>query len=125
MDASQYLRRKKEAMQQYIHRTPYLDSGLRTEVLGKNAAAVTPIANPRIIPNTCCMQTTGTSSGQPAPCCKNNDRSDLYTHPYIVKSCCSYPTVSTTYLSPCKVLEYQATPAQQSEASKRVVRCCP
>ncbi len=125
MDASTYLRRKKEAMTTYIHRTPYLDAGLRTEVLQKNAAAVTPQANPHIVPNTCCIQETGTSSQTAAPCCKNNDRSDLYTTPYITLPCCPIPYLSTTYLSPCKVLPYQATPAQQSEASARVVRCCP
>ncbi len=125
MDASTYLRRRKEAMTQYVRRSPYQDAGMRTETLGKQTA--TFITNTPVETLACCTTSPAFSGPdassvtaiKPTNCCVSRD--DLYTTPYIVKPCCPFPSETTTYLSPCKVTYYQATPTHQKEAAARMV----
>jgi hypothetical protein len=124
MDASTYLRRKKESLGQYIHKPAFMDAGARTEmVVGKAAAnayyvspatAFAPIAKSSC---TTCGSTgySGSASAQPykAPpgCCVTRDTTS------ITRACC--PMIyeaSSTYTPACKVTEYCAPRTAQTEA---------
>lgn len=125
MDASTYLRRKKEAMTQYIHRTPYLDAGIRTEMLAHNAASVSKY--PHVV-QTCCSGVPEQTNSNSSACCQANNRNDLYTTPYITLNCCPMIYNSTPTSSVC-AYSYMATPAQQKEAWAHLVNssnasCC-
>ncbi len=112
MDYSTYLRRKRESMTQYVHRKPFLDAGIRTEMLAKQANSVSaPTGEPvaRVLP--CAAASVGLGGNYVDPIrpakadlgsaiCEN--RSSLYTSPYIVKEGCLIPYEIKTYISPCK-----------------------
>lgn len=112
MDYSTYLRRKRESMTQYVHRKPFLDAGIRTEMLGKQANSVSaPTTEPaaRVLP--CAAATVGLGGNYVEPirpanaklaCAICESRSSLYTDPYIVKEGCPIPYEIKTYVSPCK-----------------------
>ena len=127
MDASQYLRRKREAMSMYVKRELFQDAGFRSEMIGKQAA--TFIANPASIPKvfTPACNTSSPAQGgsacaepvKPTNCCVS--RADLYTTPGITTACCPFQSTVATYLSPCKVIPYQGTTAEQSAAVGRRV----
>jgi hypothetical protein len=126
MDASAYLRRKKEAMTQYIHRTPYLDAGVRTEMLARNAASVSKY--PHVV-QTCCSGVPPQTTSNSSDCCQANNRNDLYTTPYITKGCCPMIYAVSTPTSTVCSYSYQATPAQQRAAWAHLVNssnasCC-
>jgi hypothetical protein len=125
MDASQYLRRKRESMSMFQKRPLFQDAGQRTEMLGMQAATYKP-ATATTAPFTpaCCTSSPaqGGSSVEaikPTTCC--TDRSYLYTAPGISTPCCPFPSTIATYLSPCKVQCYQGTTAQQATAVARRV----
>lgn len=112
MDYSTYLRRKRESMTQYVHRKPFLDAGIRTEMLGKQANSVSaPTTEPaaRVLP--CAAATVGLGGNYVEPirpantklaCAICESRNSLYTDPYIVKEGCPIPYEIKTYISPCK-----------------------
>jgi hypothetical protein len=120
-------------MTQYIRRSPFQDAGMRTETIGKQSA--TFITN-KPVETLACNTASPAFSGpdassvtpiKPTNCCVS--RNDLYTTPYTVKPCCEIPYMSSlTYLSPCKVTCYQATPKRLKEAVTNMVNntngCC-
>ncbi len=123
MDASTYLRRKKESMEKYIATPKCMDAGLRTSMLSKTGAHyVSP--NTKVAPiNPCSTSTvgfTGSATAKPVfvqpGCCITSD-----TRP-IVLPCCDMIYEQDKYVSACKVQPYYGTPAQQSEAA--AVKCC-
>jgi hypothetical protein len=125
MDASTYLRRKKETMTQYIHKPTFMDAGLRTNVLGKIAGAshyVSP--NTKVAPINPCdtanMGFTGSATATPVfvqpGCCVPPATGS------IVKPCCDMIYEPEQYVQACKVVPYYGTPAQQSEAA--ALPCC-
>jgi hypothetical protein len=131
MDASTYLRRKVEAMPKVIHRDLFQDAGFRTEMLGHSAAVFKPVVPPTpILP--CCTSSVASGGSfveavKPTTCCVSRDY--MYTTPYVTEGCCPIPYMSTSYLSPCTVPCFQATPAQQAAAATRMVNrsnadCC-
>lgn len=123
MDASRYLKLKMEAQGQYIRKNTFMDAGLRTEYISQQAAALTPVAAQKINRDCCNNEIRiGVSS-----CCKY--AVDTQSPPGLQVPCCPFPYTSTTYLSPCKVQPYCATPAQQKEAWSRMTNfqygeCC-
>ena len=125
MDASTYLRRKKETMTQYIHKPTFMDAGLRTSVLGKVAGAshyVSP--NTKVAPidpcQTAAIAFTGSATAKPVfvqpGCCAVADNASI-----AIQGC---PMIyeQPSYIESCKVTPYHGTPAQQSEAG--ALKCC-
>lgn len=143
MDASEYLRQKKAAQTNYIHRQATIDAGFRTYILGKaaNKTFVSENTNPAILHNTsCCTSKVGFSGSyttpiKPASGCESealcSQLTDVYTTPYISLPCCPItyaPSTSYIRTNPCYC--YQATP-EHSKAYSAVVAnkkrglCCP
>jgi hypothetical protein len=121
MDASTYLRRKKESLGQYIHTRKTMDAGLQTSIIGNNASAAHYVSpNTKTAPINPCetakVAFTGSASAQPvriqavAPgCCPLPDTATILP-------CCPMIYEPERYIPTCKVLPYFATPAQQKEA---------
>lgn len=120
MDASTYLRRKKESMTQYIHKPAFMDAGTRTELLGRAAGSahyVSPNVKPAAIA-TCLTSKpafTGSATAEPvkvaAPgCCSAADANSI-TIP-----CCTMIYEPSSTIPVCKVQPYVGTRIQHSEA---------
>lgn len=135
MDASRYLRLKKEACAQTLARSKCIPSSLRTDMLAKAATQTfhtTHDAAPVCIYpcNTSKVAFGGnvTESIHPASACLANtmcaDISDRYTTPFVVVPGCERPTEAPLYVSahctPC----YHSTPAQVATAAA-VCKSCP
>jgi hypothetical protein len=108
MDASTYLRRKKESMIQYIHKPAFVDAGTRTEFLGRTAgsahyagqtaqpaiptcmtskpafAGATPV---KVVAPGCCITDTQSIT---LPCCEM-----IYEPPHNTTACKVEPYVGT------------------------------
>ncbi len=134
MDASEYLRQKKAAQTNYIHRQVTMDAGFRTYILGKaaNKTFVSENTNPAILhSSTCCLTTTVGYGGsyttpvKPASGCESDalcaQLTDVYTTPYISTPCCAITYApSTSYISTKPCYCYQATP-QHSKSMSAVI----
>jgi hypothetical protein len=140
MDASEYLRQKKAAQINYIHRQATQDAGFRTYILGKaaNKTFVSMNTNPAALHTTnCCPTRTGyagsyTTPVKPAPCeseilCSQT----TYTTPYISTPCCAITYApSTSYVRAEACACSQATPQHAKSLSAVVANkerglCCP
>lgn len=134
MDASTYLKLKVQSMTKYIHRQTFVDQGLRTEMLGKaaNSYYVSPndigSAASRIA--TCSTSRVAYTTNDPPqvlpfPGCISygvcNQNSLVASDPTIVIPGTPFPYVSTSYVSPCKVALFQASPWQQAAAVANAV----
>ena len=127
MDASEYLRYKKRSCGTTIARNKCIDAGLRTDMLAKAANTIYHTPHSTIgIAQSCCPNAPETAiryGGDFTTAIKPTDQcgvtctsfTDKYSAPFITQVGCSVPCVSTIYLSPCKVKEYQGT---QSDTSK-------
>lgn len=130
MDASTYLRRKKEAMAMYVNPSRFVDAGFRTEMLGKAAGSLTYISpNTKQTPIDPCttdkVPFTGSASAQPVKvpggvCCVQQ-----HTNP-TTTPCCPMIYMSTGYVSDCKHTPYYGTRVQQAaaEALHTSKDCC-
>ena len=140
MDASEYLRKKKAAQTNYIHRQVVMDASLHTYILGKaaNRTYVSPATSPvsTTKPNCCApiaspLVTTAkgfsssyTTPVKPASACESAamcaQLTDVYTTPYISTPCCTYTLPTASYVSKKPCACYQATP-EHSKAYSAVV----
>jgi len=132
MDSSTYLKLKVQCMTKYIHRQTFVDQGLRTEMLGKAANSYYVSPNDTTISHIAVCSTsrvayTANDPPQvfPFPGCISygvcNQNSLVASDPTIVIPGTPFPYVSTSYVSPCKVTLYQASPSQQSAAVANAV----
>lgn len=132
MDASTYLKLKVQSMTKYIHRQTYVDQGLRTEMLGKaaNSVYVSPNDTTKTHIAVCSTSRVAYTANDPPqvypfPGCISygvcNQNSLVASDPTIVIPGTPFPYVSTSYVSPCKVTLYQASPWQQAAAVANAV----
>jgi hypothetical protein len=119
-------------MTKYIHRQTFVDQGLRTEMLGKAANSYYVSPNDTTISHIAVCSTSRVAYTTndppqvlPFPGCISygvcNQNSLVASDPTIVIPGTPFPYVSTSYVSPCKVTLYQASPSQQSAAVANAV----
>ena len=134
MDASTHLKLKVQSMTKYIHRQTYIDQGARTEMIGKaaNSYYVSPndIGSSSARIATCstsrvAYSTDDANQVKPFPGCISygvcNQNSLIASNPTITIPGAPFPYVSTSYVSPCKVTLYQASPWRQAAAVANAV----
>jgi len=137
MDASRYLRLKKATYTQTLARNECISAGLRTSILATAATRtyVSPNDNKDTIHIMPCKTSKVAFGGSyvtpimPPQGCPSagacNDLNNRYDAPFITLPCCDFTRDSATYQSPCKVIPYQATPAQASKAEADYLCCRP
>ncbi len=116
MDASTYLRRKKESMPQYIHRPVCVDASTRTERIARAAGSayyVSPNVKPAVIP-TCLTSKPAVTGNVDAIKVLPGCASDVGP---ITLSCCSMIYEPETPVTSCKVEPYVD--------HRYVPKCCP
>ena len=100
MDASTYLRRKRESMPQYIHKPTVMDAGQRTAILSQSAGSahyVSPNAAKDL--TTCASHTTHGFAGSAT------------ATPVRVPGCCAAPSAGPITLPGCeRIYEPSHTP---------------
>lgn len=128
MDASRYLRLKTASCPQTIARNQCISAGQRTAMLA--TAATTTYVSPNnnvstihVLPCTTSKMAYGgdyVAPIMPAPGCPSvgvcNDIANRYSAPFITLPGCPMVYTSTSYISSCDVIPYQATPAQAATA---------
>jgi hypothetical protein len=121
MDASEYLRYKKRSCATTIARNKCIDAGLRTDMLSKaaNTTYQPPYSTIGIV-QACCPTAVETAiryGGDYTTAIKPTEKcgvtctsfTDKYNAKFITQVGCPVPYMSTIYLSPCKVQEFQGT----------------
>jgi len=123
MDASTYLRRKREAMPQIIARNSSMDAGMRTEMLGRavNSTFISKNSVNGVVTDCCqALPSYGSANTQPikAPeTCANicGSMNERYTAPYIEVQGFPIQYMSTSYILQPKVMPFQEVPGLASQ----------
>ncbi len=114
MDASRYLRLRVQEQGKYIHKSTYMDAGLRTQYVTEKVETLTPVAAQTSRFE--CSDGSGCSDSVRlgvSSCCR------LYEDPMTITGiripCCPMQFISSVTVPPCKY-EFCSTPAQYKEA---------
>jgi hypothetical protein len=127
MNASEYLKHKKAAQTNFIHRQKTVDASLYTEIKRKAADSYFIPPNQTVPVEVTGLKGSGAATAvKPHNGCESaamcSQLSDPYTTPYISTPCCEIPyPAPATYQSPCKVQPFQSTRAQVAAITDR---CC-